>query len=158
MKLLVITRLRSFVESSRVMTVTRGSFWKVVARLPCWLHVSTTCLNSGSFLSINASAPALSGLSPDRASETISPGRPTGRASLPCVSKAPPGIDCTLAANFFCRAMRTQSPAYSELPEPERITLETPRTSEDISGARRCISLAVHSQVAGCWRISRSVW
>ena len=61
-------------QSSRAITVTPGSSRKVLAGLPCGLQVKTRWRNSGWVLSINASARTLSGLSPERASDTISPG------------------------------------------------------------------------------------
>src|SRR6266700_540821 len=62
-KLLVITRLLSFVGSSSVIAFTLGSSWKVVARFPGRLRLSTR----------------------SRASDTINPGLPTARAALPRV-------------------------------------------------------------------------
>ena len=88
------------------------------ASLPCSLHVTTMCRICGSVLSNSSTAPLLSGLSPDLATETSTPGLPGGSAFPPYINNAPPLMDSVGMPSAFCRGKRTHSPAYSELPEP----------------------------------------
>src|SRR6266567_4319376 len=157
-KLLVMTRLRSLVPSSRAITCTWESPGKLVASLPFALQVSTRCRSWGSNSNSNASAPTLSGLSPDRANETTSPGRSRGRALTPWVSNTPPPIARVFTESSFCNASRTQWPAYSELPEPVSTRFLIPARQGLKPEASNDICSAVWIQLEGCWKISRRVW
>src|SRR6266571_8827639 len=109
-----------------------------LARLPCSLHVTTTCRYSGSVSSSNSKAPLLSGLSPDLAKETSKPGLPGGKAFPPYIKSEPPLIDSVQIPSSFCSGRHTHSAAYSELPDPVSTRLRIPATFS-LSSSREAI-------------------
>src|SRR6266404_4315368 len=113
---------------------------------------------SGSVSSSNSTTPLLSGLSPDLARETSSPGLSGGSAFPPYISSAPPLIDSVQTPSSFCSGRRTHSAAYSELPEPVSTRFRIPAKSCLRLSREAIIRSQVRSQVQGCWQISRSVW
>src|SRR5215471_9750422 len=158
LKLLVITRLLSSVSLGSVMTRTFLVSCQALANLPCSLHVTTTCRICDSVPNNNSTTPLLSGLSPDLATETSTPGLPRGSALPPYINKAPPLIDSVGMPSEFCKGKRTHSAAYSELPEPVSARLRIPFRSSFRASHEASIRSQVRNQVQGCWQISRIVW
>ena len=111
MKLLVITRLRSSVFSSSTIVRMPGRSRYEVASAPSLLQVMKRCRACGRNSSTESTAARLSGLSPDRASETSRNGPEGGRQLWGCVRIRPAGTADTGSDSRRCSDGATHSAA-----------------------------------------------
>jgi hypothetical protein len=110
-KALVITRLRSSVFSSRTTTRTSGRSRYDVARAPRLLQVMKRWRACGRLSSSQSTTARLSGLFPERASDTTRKEPFGGRQVSGWVRIRPAGTAVTGTPRASCRHGATHSPA-----------------------------------------------
>ncbi len=111
----------------------------------------------GRLSSSQSTTARLSGLSPERATETTRKGPRGGRHVSGCVRIVPPGTAEAGTPSSACSQGTAHSAAKCELPDPVTTIDSTPSTDAASTARSARILSTVSAHVTGCCAISRTV-